>query len=448
MSVLIAGGGVAGLYAALRILKRDRHAKVIVVERDAHHLGGRVWPVRFAGIDVAGGAGIGRLGKDRRLMRLLRELHVPHSIFKHRVNYAGVDAADLKRAREQMDGWFGRLMDAKRKMGRSGTSAVSFRKFAVSVLGRKDYSRMVSMLGFGDDQEASALDTMERYGMEDNYDLGKGVSIPWRKLVNAMARKIRSYPNAQIKMGVALEQFVGTPNAASRENGARGASSKSSSKSSGKSSSKASRNHRISAAPFTASLRDIRNSTTITISHVSRIILALPAHATLSVLSRSRFHSASDLIHTNVASQSFILSYARFGKRDWERLESKVPYYTVVGGVVQKMVPMKKRGVYMVAYADNGNARNIRALRSCRLLVGMVSRRLGFDTPLRSRSCLFRFIRHGTHYYKPGKWHNRRDFLNELHHALPDRVHVVGEAFSLHQGWVEGALQSVSDAKF
>lgn len=411
--LLIAGGGMAGLYAALKILRRRPSARVVVVE-SARHLGGRVWPVRFSGMDVAGGAGIGRLSKDRRLMRLVRELKVPHRIFRHRVNYAGTHKRQLLASRKRMVHWQRKLMAARPKLLERDSPRVSFREFVVSVLGARDAARMVEALGFGDDQEADALDTLDRYGLEDNYDLGRGVSIPWRKLVNAMAAKIRSYPNTTIRLGVALERISSSPSPAA-------------------------------AAPrFVAHFKGKHKTPSLP---CDRIIMALPAHATAAILKRSRLSAPSRMITANVKSQSFMLAYAKLGREDAARLSAKVPYYTVTGGVMQKILPMDaKRGVFMVAYADNANARRIRALRSCRALMRLVSNRLG-SAMLHPVQCHFRFIRHGTHYYTPGTWHKRQEFLNALHSTLPRNLHLVGEAFSLHQGWVEGALQSVADAR-
>jgi len=432
---LIAGGGMAGLYAALKILKRSPRARVLVVER-SRHLGGRVWPIRFEGMDVAGGAGIGRLSKDRRLMRLVRELKVPHRIFRHRVNYAGTHRRSLLASRKKVAEWQRKLEAARPSLlAATMERRPSFRQFAISVLGARDARRMVEVLGFGDDQEADALDTLDRYGLEDNYDLGKGVSIPWRKLVNSMANKIRSYPNATIRLGVGLHKFEVIQGDAALSPG----------------------RSRRRPCSFVATLRGSSSSSSSPLPPLpcSRIILALPAHATAAILSRvskgmgTSTTAVSRLIRSNVKSQSFMLAYARLEKEDAARLSARVPYYTVTGGVMQKILPMDaKRGVFMVAYADNANAKRIHALRSCRALMRLVSHRLGYETPLRSTSCRFRFIRHGTHYYTPGTWQNRQRFVSTLHNLLPRNVHLVGEAFSLHQGWVEGALQSVSDAKF
>jgi monoamine oxidase len=50
----------------------------------------------------------------------------------------------------------------------------------------------------------------------------------------------------------------------------------------------------------------------------------------------------------------------------------------------------------------------------------------------------------GTHYYEPlhGPYKNRREFIYAAQNPMPN-VYVVGEVVSQHQGWVEGALESV-----
>jgi monoamine oxidase len=52
----------------------------------------------------------------------------------------------------------------------------------------------------------------------------------------------------------------------------------------------------------------------------------------------------------------------------------------------------------------------------------------------------------GTHYYSPmkGAFKNRNDFCKHLQRPKND-ILVVGEAVSMKQGWVEGALESVEN---
>jgi monoamine oxidase len=50
----------------------------------------------------------------------------------------------------------------------------------------------------------------------------------------------------------------------------------------------------------------------------------------------------------------------------------------------------------------------------------------------------------GTHYYEPlgGDFKNRSEFIRQAQNPEKGMI-VVGEMVSRHQGWVEGALESV-----
>ena len=55
------------------------------------------------------------------------------------------------------------------------------------------------------------------------------------------------------------------------------------------------------------------------------------------------------------------------------------------------------------------------------------------------------YWKNGTHYYAPlpSKFKNRQEFIKVA--QRPDKnIIIVGEVISIHQGWVEGALESVN----
>lgn len=55
------------------------------------------------------------------------------------------------------------------------------------------------------------------------------------------------------------------------------------------------------------------------------------------------------------------------------------------------------------------------------------------------------YWKNGTHYYTPlsSNFKNRQEFIKVA--QRPDKnILIVGELISIHQGWVEGALESVN----
>jgi hypothetical protein len=98
---------------------------------------------------------------------------------------------------------------------------------------------------------------------------------------------------------------------------------------------------------------------------------------------------------------------------------------------LQKIIPFSKN-VYMMSYSDNENA----------LLSNMMKKQDVFQTKILKMKKCFHTI--GTHFYYPldEKWNSRQEFIQDVQTGLKD-IYIIGEMISIHQGWTEGALQSV-----
>jgi hypothetical protein len=143
--------------------------------------------------------------------------------------------------------------------------------------------------------------------------------------------------------------------------------------------------------------------------------------------------------------------YAKFSKSSTEIIKQYVKGYTVVEGPLQKIIPMDpSKGVYMIAYSDNASAvalkdhlENTPENRS--YFEDLLEQALKIEEgSLKINALLDFYWPIGTHYYEPlkGPYKNRTAFINAAQH--PDKnILVVGEVVSKHQGWVEGALESV-----
>jgi 2-polyprenyl-6-methoxyphenol hydroxylase-like FAD-dependent oxidoreductase len=107
--------------------------------------------------------------------------------------------------------------------------------------------------------------------------------------------------------------------------------------------------------------------------------------------------------------------------------------YTVVGNALQKMVPVNDR-VCMAAYCDNANAEIVNAA-SNREVSRLIGDALGVPPP-----CILAmkkvFWRVGTHFREPGA-----PRVVDVHPS--PGLWLVGEAVAQHNGWTEGALESV-----
>jgi hypothetical protein len=137
-------------------------------------------------------------------------------------------------------------------------------------------------------------------------------------------------------------------------------------------------------------------------------------------------------------------------------MKKYVQAFTVVRGPLQKLIPMDpNKGVYMIAYTDNEHAKRLKAkgaLENTPIAREMYSKwiknALGIpdkEPPLNIIAIRDYYWNDGTHYYAPlntREYKTRSDFIRKAQHPMPGMV-VVGEVVSRHQGWVEGALESV-----
>ena len=75
---IVVGSGLAGLYTAYLIKKRDPHKTILILEKEKKEwIGGRAGNEMFYGQRIVTGAGVVRKKKDTLLVKLLKELHVP-----------------------------------------------------------------------------------------------------------------------------------------------------------------------------------------------------------------------------------------------------------------------------------------------------------------------------------------------------------------------------------
>lgn len=401
--IAIVGGGIAGLYYAWKLLTgRDSHQYDVHIFESNKHCGGRVRQIRFGGMWVAGGAGIGRKKKDHRLLALTKALGIKTMAFRHKVVYG---PALLKKGVSKKS----IANTARRILSHSHppSPTTTYRQHLYKILGRREATEFIEAMGFGDDLDADAQHTLKTYGIGDNFKLGVGVRIPWNELVDKMVRELKrrgcrihtSTPITRIHKGPAQQVCLAGQGS------------------------------------------------------FSKVVLALPISALRKLLAQVAPKAAR--MASRIRSQSFTLLYGK----------SKVPVqewlqgYTVVGGPLQKMISYGGK-VAMIGYADNRNAETI-AKWSTQKIVQEVNKRLGRSDIRFTGKIIKQYIPEGTHYYRESRVSKKPphsssssspssplsvlSFRQKFKEACPPMVRVVGEAISLDQGWVEGALQSVEE---
>lgn len=384
---LIIGGGMAGLYAGLCL--RQSGKSFLLLEKD-NRIGGRAGNDIFHTATVVTGAGIGRMRKDRLLLRLMRGLGMPINTFKFRPHHL------TEKSVEDVQNIFHTLRHSYRHSQHRG---MTFEAYAKHMLGSKLYHQFVKAVGYTDYLQEDVYETLHHYGMDDNVGFN-GFSVNWNDLVDRMVKRMG---RRHIRMGCEVGRI-------------------------------------------SKSASDIFCvNTNLGEYRAHSIILATPIDTLRRLLPLP--------VYNGIEGQSFLRLYAKFDKVSAERMTSAIKRYTVVDSPLQKILPTKADdGIYMISYSDNANADTV--MRKKRELSD-ADFKLWLERQVEKALDLPRHSVHithtrayywpiGTHYYRPlpRSYPSREQFIRHATHPAKG-IYVVGEAVSRHQGWVEGALQSV-----
>jgi monoamine oxidase len=384
---IIIGGGMAGLYMGFQLRKRG--VSFHILEKESR-LGGRAWTESFAGVDVSPGAGIGRRRKDKRLMALMHELGLDIHFFRIKTFFSPVltDLVNDFEPQELINQLYTSFLEHNRP-------AVSFRDFALQVWGEETYDKFIVLNGYSDMENEDISQTFFNYGLDDNLEVNwQGFSVPWAKLVQKMASCIG---RRNISTNQAVVKLVNLANG--------------------------------------FSVRTPEKQYTC-----NEVILAVPTRVIQKLLPQYADWYAL------VPDQPFLRTYVQFDDTSARIMEHFINGTTIVSNELQKIIPINKdKGVYMIAYSDNARALVGKRFRK-KEVIQRLQEEFRMDQPLRILKLKHYFWKTGTHYYKPLSG-SRQTFLEKIRHPEPG-VYVIGEAVSLNQGWVEGALESVDEVLF
>ena len=397
--IIIIGSGIAGLYAAYKIKKSSPELTYLVLEKNPkRNIGGRANTEQFYGTPIAIGAGIGRK-RDKLLKTLLTELGFDINEFKSVTTYSTlVEPVDVMKIVRQL---------REEYKGQSTT----FEKFAKPILGDDVYKRFLYSSGYTDYEKEDAYETLYNYGMEDNAGRLIGFGVQWHKTIMALANKI----------GESNIKFNRQVTSISRLDGDGDGEDPSS--------------------------HIYELETAIGMKYLCRKVIVATTIESL----RSLFPKHP--VYRDIEGQPFLRVYGKFSKQSIPIMKEYVGGNIVTPGPIQRIITMNgDEGVYMIVYNDNQNAlklktriENTESNREyyCRL----IERSLGIpkNKELHLLGIRSFYWNIGTHYYKPlnkDKYRTRDEFIRAAQYPDED-IFVVGEVVSKHQGWVEGALESV-----
>ena len=364
--IVIVGGGIAGLYAAYRLLQTAAAPPSIILLEKDKRLGGRAGTARFRGVDIVTGAGIGRVEKDVLLAGLMRELGLEVNSWPMRGSLKGGPLRKLRAALSP---------ESVRE---------TFEDYGKRILGAEEFSQWIAAIGYTDLMRANARDTVLNYGLEDFVTSAKrnGFTVPWGDLVAQLYAAVKN------KITIVRD---------------------------------------CEASAIDQNARKIKTSHG-TFKWHHKLIIATDINGIRTLLPN----------YKHIRGQPFSRVYAQFAEGPGPALP--IDELTVVGGVLQKVIPIDvKKRVYMIAYNDNAATNelyNSGHFLDKKYYQKELTRIFGVKVPAIKYLKTF-YWPIGTHYTEPHV-PSKENLLNPR-----PGIFVVGEAVSKHQGWTEGAFETV-----
>ena len=395
--IIIVGSGLSGLYSAYNIKKMFPKINLLVLESNKREfIGGRIGNYKFYGQDIVIAAGVGRLDTNELLIKLLKELDINYTSFVVDMHYSK-QIKNVINVKEYLI----KLRTIYNKY--KNPPSITFKKFFVEHLGLKEYNDFVISSGYSDYANEDVYEVLYYYQMEDNASGWTALNISWSKLVSKLCQKI-GYQN--IITSAKVENI-----------------------------------NKLVDNSFQLTTTINQNKTKMYYSN--KVIIATRISSVQKFFPRLK-------IYKEIHGQPFLYIYAKFDKQSSELMSQLVTTYTIVPGLLQKMIPFSK-SVYMIAYCDNKNAEILQNYKentpkNRRFFEKQVEEALGIiPNSLKIVGLKDFYWPIGTHYYEPldlKKYVNRNEFIKEVQHPETG-ILVVGENVSRKQGWTEGALESV-----
>jgi len=382
---IIIGAGIAGLYTAYKILKQNKNAKIIILEKN--NIGGRMNIYNFCGTNVNIGAGVGRKNKDYLLVNLLSELSIKSTVAHFTTNYtSNVEKINFKHT----------YNDLKKNYNKETHKKLTFKKYGNLILGKELYKKFVRFMGYSDYENEDAYESIYNYGFEDNVSGFEILYIKWNELLDALCNKIGTN---NIKLGftvIKIEEEDGKYIIKTNKN------------------------------------KQFIGEKVIIASTINTVKQLLPICS----------------IFNNIKGQPFLRTYAKFDEKSTKIINELINGYTIVNGPLKKIIPINKdKGIYMVAYTDNKDALYFKDnLENKNFFCKELEKTLNLTNVLKIEAIKSFYWEIGTHYYKPlpEKYKSRKEFIDKCQNPKKN-IFVVGELLSTNQGWTQGALESVEN---
>jgi len=403
MKYIIIGAGISGLYTAYNIKKKYPDADILILEKD--RIGGRMGLKSFYGAKVPIGAGSGR-SCDILLRKLVKNMKMKAKKVKIK-NYFTFNPINIKKIIN--------FLKLKLKNLKLRFKNFTFKKFFLKYIpDKKIYKLFVESCGFSDYENEDIKRTLYNYHMEDNEWTGYKYVIDWNLLLDRLVK----FSNPKIVIDC-VKSFKLI-------------------------------NNKIHVKG------DIDNYI------CDKLIIATCADTLHKLIPGYEY----------IKGQSFLRVYAKFfySKLLINKMnELNNPNCIITNNILQKIIPINiKKGIYMIAYADNKKAdklnlytKNKKYFESLfnktifakknnsskknnlpkKTKINSLTKKTKKNNLPKIKEIWAKYWKIGTHYFSPHIYNNKNK-------QMPYKnVFIVGEMISNHQGWTEGALESVENIK-
>jgi len=374
---IIVGAGIAGLYTAYNL--KPNKTFIILEANKKKYIGGRIHQELFANHLVTTGAGIGRNKKDKCLKKLLNELDIKYTKFKKQVKYTfePIDTISV-------------LNLLKKKFIELKKPRKTFKDFALPIIGLDKYKQFIDTIGYSDYENDDIEHALYMYGFDDVTDSLTGLSIPWTSLIEKITNKVGIENIKTNSRVIKIEPGVQTD--------------------------------------------DLISVYTDKKEYFGKKVIVATTIESLRKLFKNP-------IYNYIEGQPFIRIYGTIKKQYIPIMKEKVQGTLIVNNELQKIIAINPdEGLYMIAYADNKDAKKLKKNINKEYLEDLIKKAIGISELKLSKIVdYYRDI--GTHYYKPmpNNFKSREEFINQAQHPEKN-IFVIGEVVSENQGWTNSAL--------
>ena len=370
--IAIIGGGIAGLYCALKL---SPHLKVIIFE-ESDYFGGRLKTNYSPQFEIGGG----RFNEDDKMLcELLHQFNMTFIPLSNNIDYIDKDDGLIVHAQE----YYQHLLKQVTSHNSEKLREITFYQHCVNIIGKERADHIINIHGYIDDMKPfNAYDAINMYKKREGkyFVLKEGFGELCKRMISKM--KITKLLNHKVSVIKRLDDHF-------------------------------------------------------KVDHVlaKKLIFAVPPKNLHFPILKPLFP-----LFDSVKASPLLRIYAQYPEPYWfDGLNSMV-----TDDVSRHIIPIRN-GLIMIAYADgeyitpfikNGKLKKINELK--KIISDELNNlfpNLNIPAPTYFKTFLWDV---GYHSWKSK--YNSHKVINDL--SSIDGIYICGEAFSLKQGWVEGALLS------